>query len=505
MTPLASTRGWHAPAAPFQQRAGRGMRAAHVLAVVLVAAAPMGAQAPLTLAQVVELAQKQGFAATAAVANREAARQRDRAFVGRQLPQFSLTANLPAFSRSIQSVTQPDGSQLFVPTDNTRADLGILMTQAIPFTGGSFFVASSITRLDVSRTTSVRSWNATPYSIGFRQDLFRPGSLAFDASEQELRYTSAERQYLEAREDIALAASQAFFALYTARMGLANATANAAVNDTLYTLNKGRFEVGKIGENDLLQSELALLRARNALDQARLDLARAEAALRLVLNVAPGARLDIAVSAEVPAVHADTITAVAQALRNRSQMTDFELAEAQARRRVTESRWSNGLSAVVSASMGTNATSPVGSTLYQNPLEQQALQVQLSVPFFQSGARSAEVQAAKASVGAVQANARAAREQAAQDAHFAVLQLEQSRRQLAVAAKADTVANKRYEVAYNRYVIGRIAIDNLFLAQSEKDAALQAYVGSLAGFWNAYYRLRRVTLFDFVAQKQIRP
>ena len=45
-------------------------------------------------------------------------------------------------------------------------------------------------------------------------------------------------------------------------MTLANATANAAVNDTLYTLNKGRFEVGKIGENDLLQSELQLLGAR---------------------------------------------------------------------------------------------------------------------------------------------------------------------------------------------------------------------------------------------------
>ena len=63
-------------------------------------------------------------------------------------------------------------------------------------------------------------------------------------------------------------------------MTLANAAANVAVNDTLYTLNKGRFEVGKIGENDLLKSELALLRARAAVDDAKLARDRAEAALR---------------------------------------------------------------------------------------------------------------------------------------------------------------------------------------------------------------------------------
>ncbi len=71
-------------------------------------------------------------------------------------------------------------------------------------------------------------------------------------------------------------------------MTLANATANVAVNDTLYTLNKGRYEVGKIGENDLLKSELALLRARAAVDDANLARDRAEAALRRMLELPGG-------------------------------------------------------------------------------------------------------------------------------------------------------------------------------------------------------------------------
>lgn len=63
--------------------------------------------------------------------------------------------------------------------------------------------------------------------------------------------------------------------------------------------------------------------------------------------------------------------------------------------------------------------------------------------------------------------------------------------------KADTVAGKRFEVAYNRSVIGRIQIDNLYVAQTEKDQALAQFVQSLRGYWQAYFRLRRVKMFDF--------
>ena len=90
------------------------------------------------------------------------------------------------------------------------------------------------------------------------------------------------------------------------------------------------------------------------------------------------------------------------------------------------------------------------------------------------------------------------------DAHFAALQLSQARRNVALLAKADTVGQKRFEVAYNRYVIGRIAMDNLYIAQTEKDQALTNFVQGLRGYWQAHYRLRRVTLFDFPAGQPIR-
>jgi outer membrane protein TolC len=113
------------------------------------------------------------------------------------------------------------------------------------------------------------------------------------------------------------------------------------------------------------------------------------------------------------------------------------------------------------------------------------------------------VEAALASQKQVANQATSTRESIAQQAHFAALQLMQSQRQVSLAAKADTVGEKRFEVAKDRYLIGKIGISDLYIAQNEKDQARVAYVQSLQGFWLAYYQLRKLTLFDFAAHHRI--
>jgi outer membrane protein TolC len=125
------------------------------------------------------------------------------------------------------------------------------------------------------------------------------------------------------------------------------------------------------------------------------------------------------------------------------------------------------------------------------------------MPVFQWGGGRADVQAARASEAQVGSSARATREQLIENARYAALELTQSQRMLAIAAKADTVAQKRFEVAKNRYVIGKIGVSDLYIAQNEKDQALDSYVQALRSFWANYYRLRRVTLYDFARKSEL--
>ena len=129
--------------------------------------------------------------------------------------------------------------------------------------------------------------------------------------------------------------------------------------------------------------------------------------------------------------------------------------------------------------------------------------VTVDVPLVQWGARHHRVGAAQAERERIENETQASEAQIALDARYAALELEQSRRNLAISAKADTVAAKRFEVAYNRYVIGKIAIDNLYIAQAEKDQALEQYLQAMRSHWLAHYRLRRLTLYDFAAGQPV--
>jgi outer membrane protein len=175
-----------------------------------------------------------------------------------------------------------------------------------------------------------------------------------------------------------------------------------------------------------------------------------------------------------------------------------------ARRGVTEARLLNGFGATISAGYGVNQTSPLFGLAYAAPLPQQSLMLQVQMPVYQWGGGRADVQAARAEQTRVRSFSRARREQTAEDARYAALQLTQSQRMLLIAAKADTVAQKRFEVAKNRYVIGKIGVSDLYIAQNEKDQALDAYVQALRSYWINYYRLRRVTLYDFVEKAELR-
>ncbi len=477
---------------------------AFVTPTLAVQTAPPDSSKAITLSEAVALAQQRGHQARAARAARESGRYRHRAYRSGLLPQLSLGGTVPSYNKSIIPVLRDDGSTEFVPQQQTDANVTVTLAQKIPVTGGDLFVSSSLARLRVSGPAAYQSWSSTPVSVGLRQDILRPNTAAWNGQEDAVRAELDERAYLEAMEDVALQTATLFFDVYAARVALDNAVTNAAVNDTLYRLNTGRFEVGKIGENDLLQSELALLRSRTALESARLEHERATDALRIALDLPSGTTVEVAVTGEVPEFEADTARAVAEALKNRAAVAAVALDDVQARRSVAEARLRSGAGATVQASYGFNATAPEASLAYQNLLEARRFTLSVQVPLWQWGARHEGVQAAQADRERVANLSAATLDQLAHDARFAALELGQARRTMLLVTKSDSVAAKRFEVAYNRYVIGRITIDNLYIAQAEKDQAVLQYVQALRGYWAALYRLRRATLFDFASGRPIR-
>ncbi|CAN5865329.1 hypothetical protein BH11GEM1_BH11GEM1_22460 [soil metagenome] len=457
----------------------------------------------LTLQDAIRMAQQQGPSAQIARSTRDAAKWRDDGFNARLLPQLFLTGNAANLNHGINPITLPDGSTQFIGQSQNQSSLSLGFSQQIPLTGGTVSIGSQVSRIDQFGTNNSQFYQTSPVVVSLQQDLFKPRAIVWDKRLQSLNAVVAERGYLEAREDVAGTTADAFFNLYSQQMTLANAAFNVAVNDTLYTLNKGRYEVGKIGENDLLKSELALLRARAAVDDARLNRARAEATLRRIIAYPEGQPLTIVTPDSIPTVDADPELAVAEALRNSSSTRQNELDDVTTKRGIAYARANNRFNASVLASAGFNQTASAFGQSYQSPLGKQALTVGLNFPMLQWGAGHADLEAAKANDERVGANNRMRRDALMEEARFSALALQQAQRNVIISAKADTVAGKQFEVARNRYIIGKIANDALYLAQGEKDAAVLANVQALRNYWMSYYHLRRVTVYDFARKAEL--
>ena len=120
---------------------------------------------------------------------------------------------------------------------------------------------------------------------------------------------------------------------------------------------------------------------------------------------------------------------------------------------MSEAKYNTGFGATVNASMGFNQSGPQMNSVYQDLREAQTVSVAVSMPILQwGGAQRVDPGGARRRESRSQ-RCGAVAQQIIQEAHFAALQLPQSVRQLELAAKGDTVGQKRFEVANNRYQV----------------------------------------------------
>jgi outer membrane protein TolC len=278
----------------------------------------------LSLQDCIRLARANGPLGAMARSAYDSKQATNKAFTASYYPQLSLRGDVPGYYRSINAITLPDGSIIFTPQSQASSQVSLSLSQKIPFTGGQLFLSSALNRIDLMDPTS-QYYKSSPFSMTLQQPIFQINTYRWDMDAQELRYKMASRELAEAMEDCAGDVTSKFFDLYMAILTANNASLNLSINDTLYRISKGRFNVGKIAENDLLQSELAYLNAQTQLENANVGLNRSQNNLKIALGLPATAILILLPPSRIPDAEIDPAKALEQALQNRSDAVGFEL------------------------------------------------------------------------------------------------------------------------------------------------------------------------------------
>lgn len=465
------------------------------------------AQQTLSLNDVVQLAQKNSPSYYRARSNALNSLYAYRYYAASRRPQVKLQAsNNSSFLGSTQSIQQPDGTYAFSRSSYSYSSAGLTADQIIPFTGGQLSLATNLQRNDVFDPTSDISYLSVPFSVNYVQPMILYNPYRWDKKIQPLLYEESKKQYIEDLEKIALQSSDYFFNALATQQREKILLQNVANTDTLYKISKGRYELGKIAENELLQIELNLLNARNNLEQATLSKEIAYRQLTQFLNMPKNSVISVSLPDNVPALQISVDSAQREAMDNRQQVLSFRRQRLEAQQQVAQAKGNNGYELNLSANFGqarqgnTFKQAYTGNSLQQNQL----LSVGVAIPLVDWGKARNKIRQAKANQELIEIDVQQQERSFEQEIYLQTQQFNIQQRLFATAAKADIIAAQRYEITKQRYFIGKISITDLNLAQQEKDQASQKYIDALRGFWTAYYTVRQLTLFDFEQKGKIR-
>ena len=84
-----------------------------------------------------------------------------------------------------------------------------------------------------------------------------------------------------------------------------------------------------------------------------------------------------------------------------------------------------------------------------------------------------------------------------------VMQFNLQSERVKIAMKTDLTARRRYDVARKLYLLGKSSVLDLNASTTEKDRASRGFLSALSTFWNLYYILRSMTLYDFEQNREI--
>jgi outer membrane protein TolC len=271
----------------------------------------------------------------------------------------------------------------------------------------------------------------------------------------------------------------------------------------LYRIAKGRYQLGTIAEDELLQMQLSWLNAETARKQAAMNLRDREIRLRSFLGFNDQVRLELVIPNEIPDLQVTSQDVFQLAMANNPEMLNQQLTLLTAQASVAQAKAEKGLNANLIASYGLRDQDPILREAYNDMNKQQRVRVGFTLPLLDWGLGRGRYKMAQSSLELAQVQSQQAIIDFQQNLYLDVEQFNLQKSQVEIAAKSDTVAMKRYEVTKQRFLIGKIAVLDLNDADSRKDQNRRAYVQSLQNYWTYFYNLRSLTLFDFIEKKPL--
>lgn len=462
------------------------------------------AQRQLSLSEAIALARRQSVDAAVALNELKAAYWEYRTYRADLLPEVNFTATLPSFNKSYNRYQQNDGSYTFVKNNNLGMDGELSIDQNVWLTGGKLSLTTSLSYIKQLNGSKQEQYMNVPLSLTFTQPIFGVNSLKWRRRIAPVRYREAKADFLSATEEVTRKALTYFFELLLVREQLNIAHQNLENSEKLYKIAEAKRSIGQISENDRLQLRLSMLKARAALTDSESELNAKMFQLRAFLGLSEQEEIEPVLPESVPDVEIRYADALEKALQNNSFAQNIHRRKLEADYAVAEAK-GNLRSIDLYASVGLTGQDDGLRRVYHSSAwgNNQVVEVGVKIPILDWGKRRGKVKVAESQRETVRAQIRQEEMDFNQDMFLLVEHFNNQAMQVRIANEADSVAQQRYNANVQAFMIGQISTLDLNDSQSSKDDARQTRISELYNYWNYFYQLRSLTLWDYERNQEL--
>ena len=271
----------------------------------------------------------------------------------------------------------------------------------------------------------------------------------------------------------------------------------------MYKIAQQRHDIGTVTKSELLQLELSMMNAELTVSNSKVDLEVALFNFKSYLGVAESTFFELQPPMNVPEVFMEYDFVLNKALQNSSHNVSLKIKELNSRKSVAQAKADRGIQVELRANLGFSQTVDDLQGVYSRLKDREVVGLSLSMPIYDWGMSRGRVKMAEAEARLARTELEQEETKFQQDIRIKVMQFNNQARQCNISAKALQVAEERYDITKKRFQNGGITVTDLNTAQKELDSASEQYINQLRTFWNAYFELRKLSLYDFISKRDI--
>ncbi len=426
-----------------------------------------------------------------------------RSYKAARLPSLSLTTTPIQYNRNIvKRYDFQENIDVYRIQQSLYSSGGLILSQNIDPTGGTFFVDSELGYIKNYGNNNNKQFNAVPIRVGYSQALFGHNSFRWERKIEPLKFEKEKKLFLYRQQEIAETTVQYFFNYAQAQKEYQLALENLLSADTLYTIGVERQKISAISEADVLALKVDKINTQNTLKSVEIALKDARFAFLTFLNFDKDKEYSLNLPEKPNDIHIPIDNALVYIQNNNPDYLGYQQEILEAEREVDRSRKSV-FDANISASVGFNQVADNFAGAYDRPLQQDIVTVGLTVPILDWGMKKGRINMAKNNLVVKKISVQQKKQNIEQELISTIDNFNNQKGLIGSAQEVLSLANDAYRINKKRFIVGKADMSTLTLSLNRYKEEQRNYLNSLKSYWTSYYKIKKLTLYDFDKQKDL--